>query len=157
MFLFNSHRSLSYHSAGDKSKDEVTRNEISFKFTSTLQTIMKNSNYDFAEREVYHITFLTFKYFTIVHLAEKLNSLASKISDEIISEEDKRCLEKLNLPGLSVKDDMKMNNAVDMVYAELRRQLKHCMVQSGFDQAETEETHKSCLSILSSFMDVGFT
>ena len=70
-------------------KDEVALNEISFNFTSFLQTFMRDSSYDFHETEVFSRSFLAFMHSTLFHLAQHLFSLQSNLHEKVSEEEQK--------------------------------------------------------------------
>ena len=45
-----------------------------------------------------------------------------------------------------------MNKAIVLMKEDLQQIIKYHMIQAGFEQSETEESHKMCLSFVSKFI-----
>ena len=69
MFLSTSLLRTSFLESESKSKEEAGLDDLTFHFNNKLQTIMKDAGFDFAEREVYHRSFLEFMHVNLLFLA----------------------------------------------------------------------------------------
>ena len=152
MFLFPSHRGYRHAAVANKSKDEIAIDDMAFKFKPILQTFMKNAGYDFEEREIYNVTFLTFKHLTVLTLSQRALYNASMFILET-TEEVRQCFDRLTKSSSShYKNDAKMMKAIDIMNQQIQRHIKHIMHYAGFEEHETEENDKAFVQFLSKFI-----
>ena len=129
-------------------KDDAASNEISINFTSFLQGFMRDCGYDFDDTEVFSCAFLSFMCNTLFYLSQLLTSLKSSINHEM-NEEEKTCLNNVEFHHSSPEMNCKMDKAMQVMKTELPQKIKRCMLDSGFDQFETKDSHSSYVSIIS--------
>ena len=149
MFLSTSFSGLPPTRIINKSRDEIALHDLTLCFNNKLRAIMKNAAFNFTEREVCHRPFLDFMHFTLLHLGQNVRDIKYKLSLEL-SEEENICLTKLEC---KIFDNQgKMNKAIELMKKDLQPILKDYMIQSGFELYETEQSHTSYLSLVSSFI-----
>jgi len=133
----------------NKSKDEIAFDDLAFHFNNELQTIMKNAGFDFVERGVYHRSFLDFMHATLLYLARNIRNTKCSLSLGT-TEEEENALKRLKC-NLPVQNETKINKAIKLMKADLPQTIRNYMLRAGFEQSETEESHKIYLSFVSNF------
>ena len=135
----------------NKSNEEIALNEISFNFTSFLQTFMRDSNYDFQETEVFSSSFLTFMHNALFYLAQDLLSLQSNLSKKV-NEEEQTCIDEIYRHNPLPEIGDKIDKASKIMKKESPQKIKQCVIDAKFEQSEIEETHDSYVSMVSSVL-----
>ena len=114
---------------------------------------MKNAGFDFAEREVYHRSFLDFMHVAILYLARNIHNTKYRLSYDI-TEEEKNALKRLECK-VFFQNEIKINKSIELMKEDLPQTIKYYMLRSGFEQSDIEESHKMYLSFLSNFIVLG--
>ena len=129
-------------------KEEVALNEISFNFTSYLQTFMLDSGYQFSETEVFTNTFLAFMHNSLFFLIQHLVSLKSNLNQNVCEEEQKH-MDAIYIHSPLPEIGPKIDKASKLMKSELPDKIKRCMIDAKFRKVQVEDSHQTYVSMVS--------